>query len=155
MATPSASTTRATACIGHLAIVAGGGIEALGLPGWFVDHPCFQSIRGSTSYASALALFGSSPPDVALVAAQLPDADGIEAAGNLKTLWPSVAVVLTGATDRQLPDAIASGIDGLYLDSPDPGDLLRGIIAVRMGRLALDRRLRSTLFTHPALSAEG
>lgn len=151
----SASTACSTTALGHLGIVGSGDARTLGLPGWFEDDRRFASIRGATSYASALALFGIRPPDVAIVTCVLPDARGIEAAGTLKALWPEVGVLLYGAAMDQLPEAIASGIDGFYLDAPDPGDLLRGIIAIRAGRVAMDRRLRNMLFTLPTLNVEG
>jgi DNA-binding NarL/FixJ family response regulator len=66
---------------------------------------------------------------------RMPDLDGLAAAGEIRRLVPSQAVVVltTFGEAEYIERAVDLGVDGFLLKSGDPYDLLRGVKAVASG----------------------
>jgi DNA-binding NarL/FixJ family response regulator len=74
-------------------------------------------------------------PAVVLMDIRMPDLDGLAAAGEIRRLVPSQAVVVltTFGEAEYIERAVDLGVDGFLLKSGDPYDLLRGVKAAASG----------------------
>jgi DNA-binding NarL/FixJ family response regulator len=109
-----------------------------------------EIVEQAASVAEALATATPQDADVALLAARLPDGDGLQLCRELRTQRPGLrCLVLTNGTgpgenaDDSLFDAIMAGASGL---APRHGaDLARAVRVVGSGGSPLDRRATATL----------
>ncbi|GAA5522811.1 response regulator transcription factor [Aliifodinibius salicampi] len=83
-----------------------------------------------------LKLFEQTQPDVCLLDIGMPDKDGIETAGIIRSLDPDVKIlILSMHIDRQkLADVLEAGVDGYLLKDTDKSDILHGIRAIMRGQ---------------------
>lgn len=84
---------------------------------------------------TALADMGKASPDVVLMDIQLPKMSGVECAGKLKALLPSVNIVMLTAYDDSdlIFRALENGASGYLLKRTPPLELLRAIEDVQRG----------------------
>ncbi|QIK67227.1 response regulator transcription factor [Nocardioides sp. HDW12B] len=86
-------------------------------------------------------------PDVILLDRRLPDGDGIEAIGELRTLSPaSKVVVLTASdTDQVLVQAIEAGASGFLSKSRGLGEVIGAVRAAAAGEAVISGEMLSRL----------
>jgi two-component system, NarL family, response regulator DevR len=87
-------------------------------------------------------------PDVAVLDVRLPDGDGIELCGELRSLHPDMAcVVLTSFDDEDARDgAVVAGASGYLLKQVGGNDLAEQIWAVAEGASLIDPRVAARAF---------
>jgi DNA-binding NarL/FixJ family response regulator len=83
--------------------------------------------------------FTSERPDVLLLDLGLPQRDGLEILGDIRSMMPAVKVlILTAYDDREkVYRAICNGASGYLLKTADPDEILSGIRDVMLGASAL------------------
>lgn len=117
------------------------------------DHPLMRSATRSILEATgevrvlweaatareARQQIANHPPDVLLLDVGLPDGSGIELAGDVRAIAPSVQVLVFTAHDEPpyLAAALAAGVSGYLLKSASAEALLSAVQAVRSGELVL------------------
>ncbi|MBF6331993.1 response regulator [Nocardia transvalensis] len=99
-----------------------------------------EIVETTGSVADTIAAAGRLHPQVILLDRRLPDGDGIDAIGRLRSAAPETRVlVFTGAADRLMLDrAMAAGGAGLVLKSGRFDDLLAVIRQVAAGHDCFD-----------------
>jgi DNA-binding NarL/FixJ family response regulator len=104
-----------------------------------------EIVEQAASVAEALAAVTRQDADVAVLAAGLPDGDGLELCRELRTQLPDLrCLVLTSRTDEDsLFDAIMAGASGLA--PRHGGDLAHAVRVVGSGGSLLDQRTTATL----------
>ncbi|WP_031464845.1 response regulator [Sciscionella sediminilitoris] len=106
-----------------------------------------QVIGEAGSFAQALARIPALRPDIAVLDLRLPDGNGIELCRELRSMLPSLNVLmLTSYTDEEaMLDAILAGADGYVIKDIQGLRLTAAILEVGSGRSLLDNRAAATL----------
>ena len=108
----------------------------------------------------ALALAGTSAPDVVLIDLQMPVMDGVEATRQLRRRYPGVCVLIltTYADDEWLFAALQAGANGYLLKDTRRDDLVGAIKGTVDGRSYLDptvaRRVMDRATAAPPVPAQ-
>ncbi len=86
-------------------------------------------------------------PDVILMDIHMPDGDGLQAAAQIRTCVPSVAVVMLTASelDEHLYEAVRLGVAGYLLKSLDAVELFELLNGVAHGEAAMTRTMAARL----------
>ncbi len=94
--------------------------------------------------AEAINLAGSSKPDVAIIDIAMPGVDGIEATKQIKSLYPSVAILILSAydDDQFVFSLLEAGAAGYLLKSVRGRELVEAVRQVHAGESVL----------HPAIA---
>ncbi|WP_020496533.1 response regulator [Sciscionella marina] len=106
-----------------------------------------QVIGEAGSFAQALARIPALRPDIAVLDLRLPDGNGIELCRELRSMLPSLNVLmLTSYTDEEaMLDAILAGAGGYVIKDIQGLRLTAAILEVGSGRSLLDNRAAATL----------
>jgi DNA-binding NarL/FixJ family response regulator len=82
-------------------------------------------------------------PDVALLDIQMPQLDGLTAAGEIRRLHPETSVIMLTTFNEEdyVERALALGASGFLLKSGDPFELLAGVRAVADGAAFLSPKI--------------
>lgn len=100
-------------------------------------------------------------PDVVLLDIHMPDGDGLQAAAQIRTCVPSVAVIMLTASelDEHLYEAVRLGAAGYLLKSLDAVELFELLSGVAHGEAAMTRtmaaRLLKTVAQHATKTEAG
>lgn len=100
-------------------------------------------------------------PDVVLLDIHMPDGDGLQAAAQIRTCVPSVAVIMLTASelDEHLYEAVRLGAVGYLLKSLDAVELFELLSGVAHGEAAMTRtmaaRLLKTVARHATKTEAG
>ena len=93
-----------------------------------------ELVGAAGTAAEGLAAIATANPDVALLDVYLPDGTGIEVCRELKSTYPDIkCVVLTGAGEEPLVEAIVAGADGYIGKEVGFTELARTIAKVASG----------------------
>ena len=86
-------------------------------------------------------------PDVVLLDIHMPDGDGLQAAAQIRTCVPSVAVIMLTASelDEHLYEAVRLGAAGYLLKSLDAVELFELLSGVAHGEAAMTRTMAARL----------
>jgi two-component system nitrate/nitrite response regulator NarL len=86
-------------------------------------------------------------PDVVLLDIHMPDGDGLQAAAQIRTCVPSVAVIMLTASelDEHLYEAVRLGAAGYLLKSLDAVELFELLSGVAQGEAAMTRTMAARL----------
>ena len=98
----------------------------------------------------AVSLVPSLRPDVVVIAARLPDGDGVELHEALRIGSPQLKCLLfTGTTDQQVINrAILGGMDGIMSKTASGVDVVAALRRVAAGQAALDPALTGQVMDH-------
>lgn len=101
----------------------------------------FEVLEPVRSGAEAIAMARLMQPDLAVLDYAMPGMTGLDAMREIRRWSPQTRVcVLTGTGSEGIFAAlIAAGVDGLFLKSSDPGEILTGIAAVARGERVIAR----------------
>jgi DNA-binding NarL/FixJ family response regulator len=103
-----------------------------------------QVVAEAANGEEAVRLAGSSKPDVAIIDIAMPKVDGIEATKQIKTLYPSVAVLILSAydDDQFVFSLLEAGAAGYLLKTVRGNELTDAVRQVHAGESVL----------HPAIA---
>lgn len=118
-------------------------------------EPDLTCVGVATSLERARALIGTTAPDVLLLDHRLPDGDGVSAIGELRSLRPSVQVVVltASAADHVLIQAIEAGASGFVSKTRSLGEVTAAVRAAAAGEALISPELLARLL--PRLSRNG
>jgi DNA-binding NarL/FixJ family response regulator len=107
-------------------------------------EPDIEVVAEAADGEEAVKLTGSSRPDVAIVDIAMPGIDGIEATRQIKSLYPSVAVLILSAydDDQFVFSLLEAGAAGYLLKSVRGRELIEAVRQVHAGESVL----------HPAIA---
>jgi DNA-binding NarL/FixJ family response regulator len=128
--------------------------EAVALAGGV--EPWFQLLGIATTAKAALCSFETAPPDVALVAATLPDEDGLHLTAQIKARYPTTrVVVMTGyESPARLASVAEAGADDFLSEDVPLADLLSALRDQAGESLASLRNLPANELARRSPSAE-
>ena len=103
------------------------------------QEPDLEVVGEACDGEEAVELAGSARPDVAIVDIAMPKVDGIEATKQIKTLYPSIAVLILSAydDDQFVFNLLEAGAAGYLLKSIRSHELIEAIRAVYAGESVL------------------
>jgi DNA-binding NarL/FixJ family response regulator len=106
----------------------------------------------ATTLVKARQLIATTSPDVLLLDHRLPDGDGVEAIGELRSLRPSLQVVVltASAADHVLVKAIEAGAAGFLSKTRSLGEVTAAVRAAAAGEALISPELLARLL--PRLS---
>jgi DNA-binding NarL/FixJ family response regulator len=81
-------------------------------------------IREASNGREALCLVEELPPDLVLMDVRMPEMDGLEATGQIKTRWPQVKVIVLSMYLEHRDEALAVGADAFVGKGEAPEQLL-------------------------------
>jgi DNA-binding NarL/FixJ family response regulator len=92
-----------------------------------------------SSAAEAVALAGTTSPDLVLMDVRMPGGSGIGATARIRELLPDIAVVMLTVSEDEndLFDAIRAGAQGYLLKNMEPAELRSMVEAVARGEAAI------------------
>ncbi len=113
----------------------------------------FEVVGEARSAEQAFALAIENLPDVVLLDIQLPGMNGIDATRRLKSMLPSIGVIVMTidefgygcAYDDPIGDALLAGADGYFVKTSGEDALMEAICTVSAGRVWMDKSLFNCL----------
>jgi NarL family two-component system response regulator LiaR len=95
-------------------------------------------------------------PDVVLMDIYMPDGDGLQATQEIKTRFPTIAVVMltSSESDEHLYEAVRLGASGYLLKSLDAEELFGLLNGVMQGEAAMTRAMASRLLIRVARQSQ-
>jgi len=108
------------------------------------QEPDLEVVAEAADGAEAVRLAGTARPDVAIIDIAMPGVDGIEATKQIKSLYPSIAVLILSAydDDQFVFGLLEAGAAGYLLKSVRGKDLVEAVRQVYAGESVL----------HPAIA---
>jgi len=106
-----------------------------------LEHEADMDVVGEAADGEeAVKLAGSARPDVAIIDIAMPGVDGIEAPRQIKSLYPSTAVLILSAydDDQFVFSLLEAGAAGYLLKSVSGDELVQAIKAIHNGEPVLD-----------------
>jgi NarL family two-component system response regulator LiaR len=110
-----------------------------------LEHePDMDVVAEAADGSEAIKLAGTAKPDVAIIDIAMPDVDGIEATRQIKSLYPTVAVLILSAydDDQFVFSLLEAGAAGYLLKSVRGRELIDAVRQVHAGESVL----------HPAIA---
>lgn len=111
------------------------------------EEPDMVAVGKAGNLAQARARISSETPDVLLLDRRLPDGDGVGAIPELRSLRPSMNVVVLTASDsdRVLVEAIEAGAAGFVSKTRSLGEVTAAVRAAAAGEAVISPELLSRL----------
>lgn len=106
-----------------------------------------EVVGEAASGMEAVQLTDQLHPDVVLMDIYMPEMDGLQAAKEIRTRFPHVAIVMLTSSERDghLYEAVQIGVSGYLLKSLDATELFDLLTGVVKGETAMTRTLASKL----------
>lgn len=106
-----------------------------------------EVVGEAASGAEAIELAELLQPDVILMDIYMPKVDGLQAAKEIRTRFPNIAIVMLTSSERDghLYEAVQIGVSGYLLKSLDATELFGLLAGVVKGETAMTRTLASKL----------
>lgn len=111
-----------------------------GLVGMFVSEPTIDVVGEASNGRHALVVIDQTDPDVVLMDLRMDEGDGLEAIVALRAdgrQRPSILVLTTYNSERDIRTALEAGADGYLLKDARRAELVRAITDLVHGRPAL------------------
>jgi two-component system, NarL family, response regulator LiaR len=108
------------------------------------QEPDMEVVAEAADGEEAIRLAGTAKPDVAIIDIAMPHVDGIEATKQIKTLYPSIAILILSAydDDQFVFSLLEAGAAGYLLKSIRGKELVEAVRRVHVGESVL----------HPAIA---
>ena len=123
------------------------GMVRKGIREYLETDPRMEIVGEATDGEQALEMARTLLPDVVLLDVQMPRLNGIETARRIRAEKLPCAILLVSAYDDDpyVMSALQAGANGYVLKTAAPADLIKAVVTVRAGRLALDEGLTQIL----------
>jgi DNA-binding NarL/FixJ family response regulator len=123
------------------------GMVRKGIREYLETDPRMEIVGEATDGEQALEMVRALAPDVALLDVQMPRLNGIETARRIRAEKLPCAILMVSAYDDDpyVMSALQAGANGYVLKTAAPADLVKAVVTVRAGRLALDEGLTQVL----------
>lgn len=123
------------------------GMVRKGIREYLETDPRMEIVGEATDGEQALEMVRALAPDVALLDVQMPRLNGIETARRIRAEKLPCAILMVSAYDDDpyVMSALQAGANGYVLKTAAPADLVKAVVTVRGGRLALDEGLTQVL----------
>ncbi|MFC4596845.1 response regulator [Cohnella hongkongensis] len=117
----------------------------------------FEVIGSAANGREALERCRIQPPDVVLMDIQMPVMNGIESAREIKSLFPSVHIMMltTFKDEKNIRIALKAGAEGYLLKSASIGNMADRIRALMTGTRVLDPEVLDTIIAPPREALAG
>jgi DNA-binding NarL/FixJ family response regulator len=118
-------------------------------------EPDLVSVGVAGTLASATSLIPTTTPDVLLLDQRLPDGDGVEAVRRLRTLRPSMAVIIltASAAEHVMVAAIEAGVSGFLSKTRSLGEVTAAVRAAASGEAVISPEMLARLL--PRINRSG
>ncbi len=119
------------------------------------QEPDMEVVAEASDGEEAVKLAGSTKPDVAIIDISMPRVDGIEATKRIKTLYPSITVLILSAYDDEqfVFSLLEAGAAGYLLKSVRGRELVDAVRQVYSGESVLHPAIARKVLNRFALSA--
>ena len=123
------------------------GMVRKGIREYLETDPRMEIVGEATDGEQALEMARTLLPDVVLLDVQMPRLNGIETARRIRAEKLPCAILMVSAYDDDpyVMSALQAGANGYVLKTAAPADLIKAVVTVRAGRLALDEGLTQIL----------
>lgn len=123
------------------------GMVRKGIREYLETDPRMEIVGEATDGEQALEMARALAPDVVLLDVQMPRLNGIETARRIRAEKLPCAILMVSAYDDDpyVMSALQAGANGYVLKTAAPADLVKAVLTVRAGRLALDEGLTQVL----------
>lgn len=123
------------------------GMVRKGIREYLETDPRMEIVGEATDGEQALEMARTLLPDVVLLDVQMPRLNGIETARRIRSEKLKCAILMVSAYDDDpyVMSALQAGANGYVLKTAAPADLVKAVLTVRAGRLALDEGLTQVL----------
>ena len=118
------------------------------------QEPNLEVVAEAGDGEEAVRLAGTSKPDVAIIDIAMPKLDGIEATKQIKSLYPTIAVLILSAydDDQFVFSFLEAGAAGYLLKSVRGRELIDAVQAVHAGEAVLHPAIARKVLNHFAAS---
>ena len=133
------------------------GMVRKGIREYLETDPRMEIVGEATDGEQALEMARTLLPDVVLLDVQMPRLNGIETARRIRSEKLKCAILMVSAYDDDpyVMSALQAGANGYVLKTAAPADLVKAVLTVRAGRLALDEGLTQILARTVSAGAPG
>lgn len=110
-------------------------------------NPLFEIIGEATSGAEALEKAIQLMPDLILMDIRMPDGNGLEATGRIKSAMPHIKIIILSVSDdvQDFFEAIKRGAQGYLLKNMEPEYWLDYIVSIAQGEAPISRVLAAKI----------
>ncbi|SEO85676.1 response regulator [Propionispora vibrioides] len=110
-------------------------------------NPLFEVIGEATTGTEALKKATQLVPDLILMDIRMPDGDGLEATGRIKSTMPHIKIIILSVSDdvQDFFEAIKRGAQGYLLKNMEPEYWLDYIISIVQGEAPISRVLAAKI----------
>ncbi|MDT8420310.1 MAG: response regulator transcription factor [Desulfuromonadales bacterium] len=107
----------------------------------------FQVVGEANDGAELISLLHKHTPDLVVLDISMPKIRGIEAAGEIKIIFPEVKILILTMhkSGQYLHHALSAGVDGYLLKEDAPKEIFTAIETIRKGRKYISPLLSSEL----------
>ena len=123
------------------------GMVRKGIREYLETDPRMEIVGEAIDGEQALEMARALAPDVMVLDVQMPRLNGIETARRIRAEKLPCAILMVSAYDDDpyVMSALQAGANGYVLKTAAPADLIKAVMTVRAGRLALDEGLTQIL----------
>jgi DNA-binding NarL/FixJ family response regulator len=126
-----------------------GFVRRVARDGWGHDTP-LELVGDATNGLQALLLTREMEPDLVVLDMRLPDHDALHLLRQLLEARPTLRILLFGGPSNEdlILDAMRAGAWGYLPKETQPGALVRAMIGIANGEIALSRRMAARVMQH-------